>query len=185
MKKYIIAFLFFSVFAGVFAQSYTPRLNKVFQLKDVCHALSGIQFEQMLPNEKLIQGNFIKNVIKNASPAALTGVVSIALANFIGTTFLNLERPILSTICTFIWAVVGLINLFMLCRPFDKWKIMIVSGCITGMILFSIFLKNLFGLEDNLGIAAWGVFAGSVVLLIPVGIVMKKLTELVYKKILN
>ena len=125
-------------------------------------------FLAQIPNEGLIKGSFIKNVIFNAVPAALTNLVLIAAATFVGNEILHIQRPILSTICTFIWAVVGIIYLIRLCRPFDKWKYMIVSACITGMILFSIYLKGLFGLEHDLGLQAWSIFFGATVLAIPV-----------------
>jgi cation-transporting ATPase E len=142
-------------------------------------------FLAQIPNEKLIQGNFIINVIKNAAPAALTGVILISAANFVGTTFFQLERPVLSTICTFIWAVVGILYLIYLCKPFDKWKAMIVSGCITGIFLFSLFLKDLFGLEHALGMQAWGIFIGAVIAAAPVGLLMHKIVGLVNKKFLK
>ncbi len=131
-------------------------------------------FLAQIPNENLIRGNFLKNVIFNAVPAAFTNLVLIALATFVGTSFFELPRPVLSTICTFIWGVVGLFYLIRLCAPFDKWKYMIVSGCITGMVLFSIFLKGLFGIEHDLGLNAWFIFAGAVVLVIPMMLVMEK-----------
>ena len=132
-------------------------------------------FLAQIPNESLIRGSFIKNVIFHAAPAAMTNLFMIAIATYIGSEWLQIPRPILSTICTFIWAVVGLVYLIRLCRPFDKWKYMIVSGCITGMIICCIFLKGLFGLEHDLGIAAWSLFAGAVVLTVPVMLVMEKL----------
>ena len=131
-------------------------------------------FLAQIPNEGLIRGSFIKNVIFNAAPAALTNLVLIALATCIGSEILHIPRPILSTICTFIWAVVGMVYLIKLCKPFDKWKTVIVSACMTGMVLFSCFLKGLFGLEYDLGWQAWAIFAGAVVLTNPVMFVMTK-----------
>ncbi len=142
-------------------------------------------FLAQIPNEKLIKGNFILNVIKNATPAALTGVTLIALASYVGNDIFGLARPVLSTICTFIWAVVGLTYLILLCRPFDRWKMMIVSACITGMVLFSVFLKGIFGLEHDLGWQAWCIFAGAVVLVAPVGFINVKVISWVNNKFYN
>ncbi len=139
-------------------------------------------FLAQIPNEKLIRGNFIKNVVFNAAPAALTNLCLIALATFVGSEIFHIPRPILSTVCTFVWAVVGLVYLVKLCKPFDKWKYMIVSACITGMILFSIFLKGLFGLEHDLGWQAWTIFAGAVLLVNPVMFVMAKVFAWVNNK---
>ena len=139
-------------------------------------------FLAQIPNEGLIKGNFIKNVIFNAAPAAMTNLIMIALTTFVGSEILHIERPILSTICTFIWAMVGLYYLIRLCRPFDKWKTMIVSGCITGMILFSIFLRNLFGLEKNLGLEPWVMFAVAAVLMVPIMPLMEKVFKWIHDK---
>ena len=121
-----------------------------------------------IPSEGLIKGNFMLNVIFNAVPAALTNLVLIAVATFIGTEFLQIPRPILSTVCTFIWAVVGLIYLVRLCRPFDRYKSGIVFLCMVGMILFSIFLKDLYGVELKLTIEGWGIFLVASALALPV-----------------
>ena len=121
-----------------------------------------------IPSEGLIKGNFMLNVIFNAVPAALTNLVLIAVATFIGTEFLQIPRPILSTVCTFIWAVVGLIYLVRLCRPFDRYKSGIVFLCVVGMILFSIFLKDLYGVELRLTIEGWEIFLAASVLALPV-----------------
>ena len=130
-------------------------------------------FLAQIPNEGLIKGNFIKNVIFNAAPAALTNLILIALVTFVGTAFFQIPRPILSTVCTFVWAMVGIFYLFLLCKPFDKWKTMIVTSCITGMILCSIFLRGLFGLETNLGWEAWGIFAVAAIIAVPVMMIMR------------
>ena len=132
-------------------------------------------FLAQVPNENLIRGNFLKNVIFTAVPAAATNIFLIALANYVGTTFFNFSRPVLSTTCTFIWAVVGLYYLIRLCRPFDMWKSMIVSACVTGMILFSIVFKDLFGIEHNLDIQAWLIFGGATILVVPTMLLMEKI----------
>ena len=117
-------------------------------------------FLAQIPNEGLIKGNFIKNVIFNAAPAAMSNLFMICLTGFVGSGILGLDRSSLSTVCTFVWAVVGLIYLIKLCQPFDKWKTGIVSMCVTGFILACIFFKNLFGLEQNLSLTAIGLFIG-------------------------
>jgi len=136
-------------------------------------------FLAQIPNENLIRGKFMKNVIFNAVPAAFTNLLLISVACFVGTTFFDLPRPILSTVCTFIWGVVGLFYLIRLCRPFDKWKCMIVSACITGMILFSIFLKGLFGIEHDLGLNAWLIFAGATILVAPTMLLIDKVFKII------
>ena len=118
-------------------------------------------FLAQIPNEGLIRGSFIKNVIFNAAPAALTNLLMISGTTFIGANILHLERSVLSTVCVFVWAIVGLVYLIKLCRPFDKWKATIVSVCVLGFMIATVFLKDLFGLEHNLDASAIGLFIGA------------------------
>jgi cation-transporting ATPase E len=130
-----------------------------------------------IPNEKLIRGQFLKNVIINAVPAALTNIALISLANFIGITFLNLSRPMISTVCAFIWGVVGVVYLIRLCRPFDKWKSSIVALCVLGLILSAIFFNKMFSIELGLNISSWVLFGIATLLAFPVMRVMKVVFE--------
>ena len=130
-----------------------------------------------IPNEKLIRGQFLKNVIINAVPAALTNIILISLANFIGITFLNLSRPMISTVCAFIWGVVGVVYLIRLCRPFDKWKSSIVALCVLGLILSAIFFNKMFSIELGLNISSWALFGIATLLAFPVMRVMKVVFE--------
>jgi cation-transporting ATPase E len=134
-------------------------------------------FLAQIPNEKLIRGEFLKNVIYNAVPAALTNIVLIVTANFIGNTFFYLSRPVMSTVCAFIWGAVGVVYLIKLCRPFDKWKYSIVSLCVFGMIFSAFFLSGMFGIELNLGLDAWLIFAIHALLAAPMMRLMKRVFE--------
>ena len=142
-------------------------------------------FLAQIPNENLIKGNFIKNVIKNALPAALTNLLLIAATTFVGRVFLSIPRPILSTICVYVWASVGLVYLIRLCQPFDKWKILIVAMCVIGFVIAAIFFKNIFGIEHNISLEAWGVFGGAVILIIPMMKIMTKIVDRFSKKFLD
>ena len=118
-------------------------------------------FLAQIPNEGLIKGNFIKNVIYNAAPAALTNLFMIANVTLIGSRILGLDRSMLSTVCALVWAVVGLYYLVRLCRPFDKWKAGIVAMCIVGFFICVAFIPKLFGMELGLSLSAWGLFIGA------------------------
>ena len=143
-------------------------------------------FLAQIPNEGLIKGNFIRNVIYNAAPAALTNLFMIASVTFIGAEMLGLDRAILSTVCALVWAVVGLYYLFKLCRPFDKWKVGIFVMCVVGFIFCVAFLPKLFGMEHNLNLQAWGLFIGgaAIVPLVMLGVekFFKWFMDTFYKK---
>ena len=123
-------------------------------------------FLAQIPNEDLIKGNFIKNVIYNAAPPALTGFAMLLITTILGSRVLSIDKSNLSTVCTYVWATVGLIYLIKLCRPFDKWKGAITGFCIVGFIMLSTVFRSLgeklFGMNLNLNINAIALLIGTV-----------------------
>ena len=77
-------------------------------------------FLALEPNKARVQGNFLKNVFKNALPGALTIVIAVALA-FIVSGPLMLSEDQVSTLCTLAAGWCGLVVLFLVCQPLD-WK---------------------------------------------------------------
>ena len=119
-----------------------------------------------IPNENLIRGKFILNVLHKATPAALTNLAMISIMMVAGRV-MNLRFEVLSTCCTMVWAVVGLTYLYRICKPFDIYKKIIFALCTGGMIFSMIFLKNLFGLERDLGFEGWMLVTIVAILTIP------------------
>ena len=120
-----------------------------------------------IPTEGLIKGNFMRNVIFAATPAAFANIILIAVTCFVGGTIMQLEDSVLSTICTFVLAAVGFINMFRICRPLDKIKSAIIALCVAGLVLASIFLKDLFSVDHSLTGQSWLLF-GIVVVFAPI-----------------
>jgi hypothetical protein len=83
----------------------------------------------------------------------------------------------ISTVCAFIWGVVGVVYLIRLCRPFDKWKSSIVALCVLGLILSAIFFNKMFSIELGLNISSWVLFGIATLLAFPVMRVMKVVFE--------
>jgi len=80
----------------------------------------------MEPNESLITGKFLRNVIFRALPIALTDLVLVIGAILFYLAF-DLDDTMLSTICTGIMGVVGLMMVYKTCIPFNTIrKIMMV-----------------------------------------------------------
>lgn len=87
----------------------------------------------MEPNESLIRGRFMTNVIYRAMPAGLTNVFMIvgAILFYIG---FSISVDELSTICTLISCTVGMIMLFVTCRPFNTLRHVLFWGIFGAMI---------------------------------------------------
>ena len=139
-------------------------------------------FLAQIPNQNLIKGNFILNVLSKATPAAITNVVVIWALVFV-TRALNINRTELGMLCVLAWEVVGLVYLYRVCRPFDNiWKKLIVGGCGFGMIFCMIFLQDLFGVTFEISYLGWIIFAVTACLVLPAMIFFERLLAVIYYK---
>ena len=94
-------------------------------------------FLAMEPNYERVHGRFLTGVLRRAFPGGLTNIfVVLAAQAFMAVFTLPLEQ--ISTVCTAILAVVGMLVLFQVCKPFDKFRKLIwfamaaaLVGCFT------------------------------------------------------
>lgn len=100
----------------------------------------------MEPNKKMISGHFITNVLLKALPAGLTDVLIVGFLTVFGNQF-ELSTEEVSTTATLLLAIVGLMILFKISSPMNKFRWFIWIGMITGLIFCCIFLSDLFALS--------------------------------------
>ena len=94
-------------------------------------------FLALEPNYERVSGRFLVGVLRRAFPGGLTNLFVVLAAQIYMTAFgLGLDST--SSICAGILAVVGLLVLFQVCKPFDKlrrlvWAAMALAllGCFT------------------------------------------------------
>ena len=94
-------------------------------------------FLAMEPNYERVAGRFLPGVLRRAFPGGLTNIfVVVAALAFMAVFDLPLEQ--VSTVCTAILAVVGMLVLFQVCKPFDRFRKLIwfamaaaLVGCFT------------------------------------------------------
>ena len=101
-------------------------------------------FLAQVPNTSLIRGTFLKNVLSKAIPGGVTDVIMI-MATIVISRMIGLSTEEMSTACTIALGAVGLSVLFKVCFPFEKFRAVIFSGCIIGLILFAWVLHWLYG----------------------------------------
>jgi len=104
----------------------------------------------MEPNENRISGKFMRNVIFRALPAALTDLVLVVGVMLFYLAF-HIREEMLSTICTGIMGVVGLLMVYQTSQPFNKLRKAMMIGLTAVFALCYFFLPNLFTLSalDN------------------------------------
>lgn len=115
-------------------------------------------FLAQMPNEDLIRGRFITNILGKAIPGGLTCLVAIFIARlFCG--ILNIPAEEVTTACTLVFAIVGLLYLYRVCRPFNTYRRVVWGACLLGFTLCAIFLRWAFRLSDDISITSLGLAA--------------------------
>lgn len=105
------------------------------------------------PNNELIRGNFIPQVLKKAIPCALVLFVNMIVVIAINSSAPTLNENEFQTLCSLTVTFLGLVNLFWICYPFNwlKWATVGISAF---LILFCLtclpkgLLTNAFGVSE-------------------------------------
>jgi cation-transporting ATPase E len=109
-------------------------------------------FLAMEPNRERIRGNFLKNVLLRALPAALTDIV---LVEGVMLFYLAARLPdaALSTICAGLMGVVGLLMVHRTSQPYNTLRKIMMGGLCVLFLVGFFFLRPLFNLAplDFLG----------------------------------
>lgn len=94
----------------------------------------------LAPNTERVHGNFMKNVLYRAAPAAFTDLFCVIMVVAFRGIY-NIPNNEASTMCTILLGTVGIIMLCYVCRPFNKVRIALIITMATaflgGLIIFS------------------------------------------------
>lgn len=93
------------------------------------------------PNNKRVEGSFLKYVLSKAIPTALDIVLTITAISILGNLIFNLSQDEISSICVISTGFIGLVHLFRLCQPLTKIRTVLLI-CLSlmfigGLTLFS------------------------------------------------
>ncbi len=103
-------------------------------------------FLAMEPNYERVRGRFLPGVLRRAFPGGLTNIfVVVAALAFMAVFNLPLEQ--VSTVCTAILAVVGMLVLFQVCKPFDRFRKLIWFAMATALVGCFTLLGGVFELQ--------------------------------------
>ncbi|MCI5767043.1 MAG: HAD-IC family P-type ATPase [Clostridiales bacterium] len=102
-------------------------------------------FLAMEPNYDRVRGHFLRGVLRRAFPGGLTNVFAVLLCQAFMDVFQLPAQPI-STVCAGILAVVGMLVLFQVCKPFDRFRTVIWSAMLLGLLAVFTVLGDLFAL---------------------------------------
>ncbi|MBQ3596862.1 MAG: HAD-IC family P-type ATPase [Clostridia bacterium] len=81
-------------------------------------------FLSLQPNDSRVEGKFISYVLKNSLPSAIIMALSVAIAHSLNFIIPTNEQSI-TTLSVFALTFAGLLSLFFICRPFNKFRTII------------------------------------------------------------
>lgn len=97
----------------------------------------------MEPNDSIVTGRFLRNVLYRALPAGLTNVVLVMGVTLFSFAF-TMNGDALSSIATITLATVGLLMLFRTCQPFTTLRKALWGFCAAAIVFCVIFMKDFF-----------------------------------------
>ena len=103
-------------------------------------------FLAMEPNTKRVGAHFMRRVLIKAMPAALTAFIAIAAMVVFGEEFLVSGEDI-SIASTYLLAIVGFMILFRISAPLNRYRTVVITACIAGIVLFSFVLGDLYAVS--------------------------------------
>lgn len=140
MKTLFIAMLCVLVFCAGTYYPFTPKYMFPLEMWVIGFSSLILALEN---NDQLITGNFLKNIIGNAVPAATTMILNIG-ALLILKKFFSFNFEIIAILCI---TLVGVLYLVKLCRPYTRRRLLLVIFVVIILTLGVFALPTLFGTE--------------------------------------
>ena len=106
-------------------------------------------FLAMEPNyERIRSRHFLRGVLRRAFPGGLTNVFAVLLCQAFMDVF-GLPADPIATVCAGILAVVGMMVLFQICKPFNRFRQVIWCAMLLCLIVVFAFLGPIFELHSG------------------------------------
>lgn len=99
----------------------------------------------MEPNESMVQGKFLRKVLGNALPPAMTDFVLIIGIMLFYYAF-RFEQSMTGTICTIVMGIVGIMVVVNISKPLTLIRRLLIIGISIAFAFCALFMKNLFTL---------------------------------------
>ncbi len=136
----------------------------------------------MEPNNSLIRGHFLSNVVYRALPSAISDLfLSIGVVLFF--TVFHLDESELSTICTMVVGVVGLLMIHRTCKPYNLLRKVLMVVCVIAFFFAAIFLAPIFTLSWSMDTGAWLILAVFVLLAFEVSLSANIMVDTINKAV--
>lgn len=105
-------------------------------------------FLAMEPNYDRVTGHFLRGVLRRAFPGGLTNVFAVLVCQAFMVVF-DLPAESIATVCAGILAVVGMMVLFQVCKPFGAFRRIVWGGMLVCLVVVFTCLGELFELRSG------------------------------------
>ncbi len=139
LSKNIFSILL-SVFCVVLSISYPLRPLQLSFLSALTIGIPGF-FLALQPNDGIIKGRFISNVLYNALPGGICDLILIGSLNIYALVFGFTDSEI-NTMSFIIALIVGIIILYHACKPFNVMRVLIWIGVVLASVFCIVFLND-------------------------------------------
>ncbi|MBP2058267.1 cation-transporting ATPase E [Lactobacillus colini] len=97
-------------------------------------------------NHTRIRGNFIANILARSIPGGLVDMLTVSVVVVAGN-YIKMAHSQVSTIATILLIAVGMLVMYRISRPLNKFRLAVMICSLLGVILAVIFLPRLFAME--------------------------------------
>lgn len=137
--------LIMSILTICFGITYPLKPSQISLISLFTIGIPALVLSQM-PNQDMIRGKFMTNILLKAFPAGITDTIIVAAMVFFGQAY-NVDQPDIATASTILLCIVGLMILFEISRPMNVYKMTLWIFCIFGLAFCMIFISDLFGIS--------------------------------------
>ncbi len=138
MKTFFTALVAIITLCLPYMDTYPFRTSQLIMIEVFVIGLPAF-FLSLQPNDSLVEGRFISKVIKNSVPASILMTLSVLIVEILKLS-LPITQPevIYSTIAVFSFTIAGAMNLFITCRPFNKYRTLMFSVSMLAVLFIMI-----------------------------------------------
>lgn len=145
MKTFFTMILAFIVLFIPTLKCYPFTLKQMNPLEMIIIGLASLSLS-MQPNDSRVTGKFIANVIGKSLPAAIVMVLSVGAVGLISLFDTTTDHVIFCTMAILALTFAGLVNLFNICRPFNRFRTILFS-IISALLIILLCITICCGME--------------------------------------
>ncbi len=134
--------LLLSIFSMVLMVNYPLQPSQVSLISMFTIGIPAF-FLALESNSKRISGHFMPNILLKCLPGGLTDFIAVSALVLFSFEF-EVGSKDVSTASTLVLAFVGFLILFHISRPMNRFRWIVMSSMVAGMIFCSIFMRDLF-----------------------------------------